>query len=253
MDLWEKCLGAACGLVVSIFSVSVGGTALIMVPLLIFLGLDPRTAVASNRFAILFLSISGALTFMRSVPLPQPRVIAAHIVPVMAGALLGANLVMMTAQGTIKIVVAIATIAVALLLLLKWDVGIARSPEPAGRGRVILSLAIVFPLSIYGGYFGGGYAALLTYLLVFVLGLTFLQAVAATRMLSVFMAAAASVLLGAKGVIDFSVAVPLAAAYIIGGRIGARIAIRKGNRWVKTLFVIAAIAMSLRLVITTVW
>jgi uncharacterized membrane protein YfcA len=67
------------------------------------------------------------------------------------------------------------------------------------------------------------------------------------------MAAAASVLLGAKGVIDFSVAVPLAAAYIIGGRIGARIAIRKGNRWVKTLFVIAAIAMSLRLVITTVW
>ena len=72
-------------------------------------------------------------------------------------------------------------------------------------------------------------------------------------MLSVFMAASASILLGTRGVIDFSVAIPLAAAYIIGGRIGARIAIRKGNRWVKTLFVLAAIAMSLRLLITTLW
>ncbi|MFC1799549.1 sulfite exporter TauE/SafE family protein [Candidatus Eisenbacteria bacterium] len=253
MDLWERGLVAACGLVVSIFSVSVGGTALVMVPLLIFLGLDPRTAVASNRFAILFLSTSGALTFMRSVPLPQPKVIAAHIVPVVAGAFLGAILVMMTAQGTIRVVVAVATIVVALLLLLKRNVGVEPAAEPAGRGRVLLSLALVFPLSIYGGYFGGGYAAMLTYLLVFVLGLTFLQAVAATRMLSVFMAASASILLGTRGVIDFSVAIPLAAAYIIGGRIGARIAIRKGNRWVKTLFVLAAIAMSLRLLITTLW
>ena len=253
MELWERALVAACGLVVSVFSVSVGGTALVMVPLLIFLGLDPRTAVASNRFAILFLSTSGALTFMRRVPLPQPRVIAAHIVPVVAGALLGATFVMITAQGTIKVVVAVATIVVALLLLLKRDVGIEPAAEPAGRGRVFLSLALVFPLSIYGGYFGGGYAALLAYLLVFVLGLTFLQAVAVTRILSVFMAASASILLGTRGVIDFSVAIPLAAAYIIGGRIGARIAIRKGNRWVKTLFVLAAIAMSLRLLITNIW
>jgi len=253
MDLWEKGLVAACGLVISIFSVSVGGTALVMVPLLIFLGLDPRTAVASNRFAILFLSTSGALTFMRSVPLPRPRAIAAHVVPVAGGAFLGATLVMMTAQGTIKLVVAVATIAVALLLLLKRDIGVEPAARPAGRGRVLLSLALVFPLSIYGGYFGGGYAALLTYLLVFVLGLTFLQAVAATRMLSVPMAATASILLGLKGVIDFSVAIPLAAAYIIGGRIGAGLAVRKGNRWVKTLFVLAAIAMSLRLLITTLW
>ena len=251
MDLGQTGLVAACGLVVSIFSVSVGGTALVMVPLLIFLGLDPRTAVASNRFAILFLSASGAVTFMRSVRLPQPGAIAAHILPVAAGAFLGATLVMITAQGTIKVVVAVATIAVALLLLLKRDIGLESRAEPAGRGRLLLSLALVFPLSVYGGYFGGGYAALLTYLLVLVLGLTFLEAVAATRMLSVPMAATASILLGVRGAIDFGVAIPLAAGYLIGGRIGARIAVRKGNRWVKTLFVLAAIAMSLRLLVTT--
>jgi hypothetical protein len=253
MDPWEKGLAAVCGLLVSIFSVSVGGTALVMVPLLIFLGLDPRTAIASNRFAILFLSGTGALTFMRSVPLPQPRVIAFHIVPVVAGAFLGATLIMITAQGTIRVVVAGATIAVALLLLFKRDIGVKPAPEPAGRERVLLSMALTFPLSIYGGYFGGGYAALLTYLLVFVLRLTFLQAVASTRMLSVFMAASASALLGMKGVIDFSMAIPLAVGYIVGGRIGARIAVRKGNRWVKTLFVLAAIAMSVRLLVTTLW
>jgi uncharacterized membrane protein YfcA len=93
---------------------------------------------------------------------------------------------------------------------------------------------------------------MLTYLFVLVLGLSFLQAVAETRIMSLFSAATASLVLGARGLIDFSLGVPLAVAFTAGAWLGARIAILKGSRWLKVIFVIVAIALSLRLLVTLV-
>jgi hypothetical protein len=108
---------------------------------------------------------------------------------------------------------------------------------------------LALPLSVYGGFFTGGYATLLTYLFVLVMGLSFLESVAATRIMSVFSAAFASVVLGSRGLIDFSLGLPLAMAYTMGAVLGARLALRRGNRWLRAVFITAAIGLSLRLVI----
>ena len=72
MDITHAALVAAVGFAVSILSASVGGTALIMVPLLVALGLEPRVAIATNKFGIMFLSAAATLRLRRSVTLPPP-------------------------------------------------------------------------------------------------------------------------------------------------------------------------------------
>jgi uncharacterized membrane protein YfcA len=253
METHQTVIVVAVGFVVSILSVSVGGTGLIMVPLMIALGLDPRVAVATNKFAILFLSITGSATFLRCVRLPGRRVVAAHVVPVVAGSAAGAAVVASTPHIALKLIIGITTIVVASILFLKRDAGIEQRSRPIRSSAAAVSLAAALPLSVYGGFFTGGYATLLTYLFVFVLGLSFLQAVAASRFLSIFSAAAASLVLGTHGLIDFSLGVPLAAAFAIGGRLGARIAVKKGSRWLNIVFTIAAMVLALRLLAVEIY
>jgi uncharacterized membrane protein YfcA len=240
-------LAAGVGFAVSIFSVTVGGTSLITVPLLIWLGVDPRTAVATNRFGILFLSSSGALTFARGMKIPRPRLVMIHAIPVVAGSTLGAAFIMSTPEKLIKIVIAVATIAISLLLVFKREVGITAFKGSISSKQLAASLIGIFPLAVYGGFFGGGFATLITYLFVFVLGFSFLEGAAATRLVSIFLTAAASIYLAYRGAIDFPLGLALAAGYVLGARLGARMAMKRGSRWVKALFIIAAIALSARL------
>jgi uncharacterized membrane protein YfcA len=46
-------------------SVITGSTSLITVPVMFQFGIEPRTAVATNMFALVFLSIGGSLPFLR--------------------------------------------------------------------------------------------------------------------------------------------------------------------------------------------
>jgi uncharacterized membrane protein YfcA len=247
VDVYRTLFAAGMGFVVSVFSVTVGGTSLITVPMLIWLGVEPRTAVATNRFGILFLSLSGTLTFVRGMKIPKRGIIMLHALPVVAGSALGAALVMSTPQRLIKVVIAVATIVISVTLAFKRDAGVTDFRGDISSKQLAASMIGIFPLAVYGGFFGGGFATLITYLFVFVLGFSFLEGAAATRLVSIFLAAAASIYLAYRGVIDFPLGLALAAGYLLGAHLGARLAMRRGSRWVKALFIIAAIALSLRL------
>jgi uncharacterized membrane protein YfcA len=249
MDFVQTALVAAIGFAVSIFSASVGGTALIIVPLLLALGVEPRVAIATNKFAIMFLSLAAFLRFRRSVELPPARILSLLAIPVVAGSLAGALLVVRTPASVTRVVIATAAVVVAVFFIARRDAGLidrTRAIRGTETARVLL---VLLPLSLYGGFFTGGYAMLLTYTLVLMLGLSFLQGAAATRLLSVFGAAAGSIVFASAGVIDYTLGAFLAAAYFAGGTLGAQMAVRKGNRWLKTIFLVAVVVLALRILI----
>ena len=249
MDLAHIAAAAATGFAVSIVSASVGGTALVMVPLLVALGLEPRVAIATNKFSIMFLSLAATLRFRGRVPLPPARVLGALALPVVAGTVAGSLLVVRAPAGLTRLIIGTAAIVVALFLLLRREAGLTHRASHMAPGEVGRAVAVLLPLSVYGGFFTGGYATLLTYVLVIMLGLSFLQGAATTRLLSIFSAAASSIIFAKAGVIDYTLAMALAPAYFAGASLGAHIAVRKGNRWLKTLFLVAAIALALRILI----
>ena len=105
----------------------------------------------------------------------------------------------------------------------------------------------IFILGIYGGFFSGGYVTLLSYAFVLIYGLTFLQAAFITKILNIFSSFAACLLFYYHGLIDFSVGVPLAVSVSLGACGGAKLAVAKGNLWIRNLFIIAVILSAARL------
>ncbi len=249
MDANTLVLAGATGFVVAIFSVTLGGTALIMVPLLIGLGVETKVAIASNKFATLLLSIVGGIILLRGTTLPHKKWIYAHSIPVVIGSVIGAILVVRTPAQGLKILIAIATVVIALLLLTKPSMGLVMRQGNLSRARLASSLIVFLPLSIYGGVFTGGYATLLTYSFVLFLGFPFLEGAAATRLMSMFSTAATSVLLGSYGLIDYRLALVLAATYSTGAFIGAKLALRHGSPWLRRLFIVAAILLATRILV----
>lgn len=249
MDLVQTALVAALGFSISIISASVGGTALIMVPLLVALGIEPRVAIATNKFAILFLSLAATLSFRRRVALPTVRVVAPLAVPVVVGSLAGAMLVVRAPASLTRLIVGAAAIVVAAVIFARRDAGLEERAAETSSREVAAAVAVLLPLSVYGGFFTGGYATLLTYTLVLTLGYSFLQGAAATRLLSIFGAAAASIIFANEGVIDYTLSAFLGGAYFAGALIGARLAVRKGKRWLRTLFLIAVMLLALRILL----
>ncbi len=241
------------GLIVAMFSVAVGGTALIMIPLLIGLGVDAKVAIASNKFATLFLSSVGAMILLRGTTLPYRRWVYAHSIPVIVGSLIGAVVVVKTPNQGLRILIAVATLVIASVLLVKPSIGLGMAEVSLRRRRLMASLVVFLPLSVYGGIFTGGYATLLTYAFVLLLGFGFLEGAAATRLMSVFSTGATSLLFGSYGLIDYRIGLTLAATYSVGAFVGARLALRHGSPWIRKLLIVTAILLAVRILIAEIY
>ncbi|MBC8358363.1 MAG: TSUP family transporter [Candidatus Aminicenantes bacterium] len=75
MSLISILIVCSLSFIVSILSISVGGTSLITVPVLISLGMTSKNAVATNMFALIFLSMSGAVGFRKEIKLSHYKIL----------------------------------------------------------------------------------------------------------------------------------------------------------------------------------
>src|SRR5688500_9599460 len=108
-------------MIVVFFLTSIDGgvsdsNSLFVVPVMFHAGIDPRIAVATNMFGLLFMAIGGTIPFVR-----QRRFEVRPLVPLLALTLvssaIGALLVGVTSADGIKVVVSAAMIVVALFVL----------------------------------------------------------------------------------------------------------------------------------------
>ena len=234
-------------LVVSTIGVSIGGTSLITVPALIWLGMAPKNAIATNMFALIFMSISGAIGFRREMKGAHCGMIAFFSALTICGSFIGANLVLAVDEDILKRVIAVIMCIISGSFFFKRDLGIKENKGQISKVKLFTSLLLVLILGIYGGFFSGGYVTLLSYVLILSLGLNFLQAAFITKILNIFSSLVAFVFFHYHGLIDFSVGVPLAVSMFSGGFLGAKLAIAKGNRWVRNVFVTVVIALAIKL------
>ena len=66
---------------------------------------------------------------------------------------------------------------------------------------------------------------------------------------SLILALVVLIIFGINGLLHFDVGIALFFGMLLGGRLGANVAIKKGNAWVKILFVITIIALAIKLLI----
>lgn len=227
----------------------VGAGALITLPALLFLGLPPAAAVATNALSAWLINAVAAYDYWRSKKVRYDIVL--HLAPTaLAGAIIGSELIMRIDQKTASAIVAVLFIFVFLVLLAILRTGKAglRSGSANFSGpRKLLAAAFSFGLGVYGGFFAVGVTTLIVMMMVYVLRRDFIEGAADAIWISAIFLLGALITFSVSGLVNYTLAIPLALGSVVGAHIGARTAVHRGNHWLKGLVVVIVLVVVVKL------
>lgn len=216
----------------------VGGGGLIQVPALFVLmpGLPPATLLGTNKLCSIWGTSAAAWQYLRRVPV-QWRATLPACALAFACSLLGARAVTMTPPEQLRPVVLVLLLAVLAYTLWKKDLGALHAPRLAGRRELAAACALGGIIGFYDGFFGPGTGSFLIFAFVGLFGFSFLAASASAKLVNVVTNGAAVLWFGSTGHILYDVALTMAVFNVAGSVIGARMAIRHGTGFVRTLYI----------------
>lgn len=195
-----------------------GGGSFVSFPALLFAGVSPISANATNNAAMWVGTIGSARGYKEEV--------AAHrglLLPLIAvstvGALIGAVALLVTPPALFQRMIPwLLLFATVVFTVSPW---LTRRPVGAPR-HAPWQIAVQFVVAIYGGYFGAGMGILMLAVLAFS-GLPNLNAQNAIKnVLSVSINGVALIPFVIARVVDWRFAVPMAVIALLGGYFGAR-------------------------------
>lgn len=231
--------------VTSAVSVVTGSTSLITVPAMFQSGIDSRVAVATNMFALTFMSLGGTLPFLR------PRVVNARRLPflivlTLLGSAAGAFLLLTVPSRAIPLIVSTAVIGVAVFSMIYRRTGLDPSPRLPNSHLEAAGYVATFLLGIYGGLFSGGYVTILTAVFVATFRMTFIEAVATTKLINIFSSGIATVIFMWRGAVNYRLGAIFGITMFVGALLGARSARRLGNLWIRRIYLGAVWLLGLK-------
>jgi uncharacterized membrane protein YfcA len=233
------------GLVVGGMNAIAGGGMLIGFPAMIALGTPALIANAVGNVVTLPGQITAAYGYRRYLR-KVPKSYAWLILPIIAGSAIGASLLRNTSSKDFSHLVPGLVLCGVVLFAIQPLLHFHLHRHLKGRAKTALPLlllgAAIFPLSIYGGYFGAGYGIVL---LAF-LGFTNLPDThmmnAMKNVSAIFVASTAIVCLAGAGLINWRIGLIMGTGSALGGYLGARSAQRLSSHWLRICIIIIGVA-----------
>lgn len=237
-------------LVANLFSALAGGGAgLIQLPALIFLGLPFGLALATHKVASVALGVGATMRHLRSSPLER-RFALFILACGLPGVILGASIILHIPGRSAEIALGLLTMGLGIYSWLSPSLGQQLLPCNRNlRGHVIGGL-VIFVIGTLNGSLTSGTGLFVTLWLVRWFGLDYKAAVAYTLILvGMFWNATGAIILGLLGDIYWQWLPALLLGSLIGGFLGAHLAIVRGNMLIKRSYEIITFAVGLKLII----
>jgi len=224
-----------------------GGGGLILVPALFafFPALPPPILLGTNKFSAITGTTMATLRYSLSVPIQWHAILpAAGIAGI--GAVAGAKTVTLMDPAVLRplLVVLLGGMTVYTFMRPKFGENVETAPIKRG-GTSFLALSAVF--GFYDGFFGPGAGSVMMFALVRWFGYDFLCAAATTKVLNLATNFGALVLFALTGNVLYAVALPMAAFNILGGFLGAHLAVRRGSRFIRAVFLVVVVVLVVKI------
>ena len=222
-----------------------GGGGLISLPALLAAGLPPHVALGTNKGQAVFGATASAISFWRRGVVDRERA-ALGFTAGFVGSCLGVWGVLSVPLRPLRVIVIVLLLCAAAVVLARRNIeGRPRSMGARARAAAVAAIALV--LGAYDGFFGPGTGSMLVVAFAVVFGDALTRASGNAKVVNLASNIAAMILFAHRGVVLWSIALPMAAANALGAATGAHLAVRKGDRLVRAvvLVVVAAIAVKL--------
>jgi uncharacterized protein len=219
-----------------------GGGSFLTFPSLVFAGIPAVIANASSTVALVPAAFASGVAYRKDVQRLNERRLKIWLIVCFAGGLIGAGLLLVTSDKTFR------QIAPWLLMFATLLFAFGQQVSSAMRGRLhssqFLMLLLLVPISIYGGYFGGGIGIMI--LAAFRLyGMTDIHAMNGIKtLLSATLNAVAAVVFIVAHKVDWPPTMLMMAAGIAGGYAGPVLARRLKPSTIRRIVIVVGVIMT---------
>ncbi len=234
-------IGVAAGFIDSI----AGGGGLLTVPALLWVGLPPADALATNKLQSSFGSGSATLRFVTSGEV-SPAAMWFMIACTFVGAAGGSVAVQMSDPDFLRDVIPLLLVGIAAWLLLSPKAGELDARQRMGERAFALTAG--FGIGFYDGFFGPGTGTFFAIAFVALLGFNLRRATAHTKVLNFTSNVAALLFFLLGGHIWWATGLIMGTGQFLGAQAGAHLVVRNGARIVRPVLVVASLAITARLV-----
>lgn len=228
-----------------------GGGSLLTFPTLVWVGIPPVAASATNTVGLWPGSLGGVVGFRRH--LPERSVIVLLGVPSLVGGIVGAVLLLRTPQDVFEGLAPLLVFAATVLLAVQEPLSrrISRGTLVGERTRRFAVAAVIFQLlvGVYGGFFGAGIGIMMLAALA-ILGLADIHQMNALKnLLAIVINGVAALYFATQGAVLWTDAALMAAGSVAGGLGGAALANRLGRRAVRQAVIAIGATASVSLLV----
>jgi uncharacterized protein len=222
-----------------------GGGGLLTVPALLIAGLDPVSALATNKLQSSFGSGSAVLAFARR-RLIDWRGSLPFVAATFAGACLGVEAVRFAPLSLLSAALPVLLVVLALYFGLSPTLSDTDARARVSRRSFGLVAAAI---GFYDGLFGPGTGSFFMLAFVLLMGHSVVKAAAHTKLLNFTSNIAALSLFALTGHIVWTVGLAMGLGQLAGAQLGSHLAIRHGARLVRPVLVVVCCAMAVKLML----
>jgi uncharacterized membrane protein YfcA len=224
------------GLVLGAMGAIIGSTLLVIVPMLSFMGLPIQTAIGTAKVSVIGREIIPAVYFhakkLVKLGLAIPFSITALIT-----SWYGSVVAISLDASILEKIVGICMCIISAIILINPKIGLQEKETKMTFRHRAISILLGAVVGFYVGIFGGGANVFIIIGFILIFGNTFLQATATSKLPNLLITAVSIPMFMINGFVNWEIAIPLTLSTSAGSFFGAKLAIIKGNKFIRMLFV----------------
>lgn len=222
------------GLVAGTVDAIAGGGGLISLPMLLGVGVPPHVALGTNKLQTSFGTSIATFNYYRR-GLFSLKTIYKGLIFGFIGAVLGAYLGQTISSDILKKI--IPALLFIILIYTLYSPNLGHEDKAPCLNEFIFYTLFGFALGFYDGFFGPGTGSFWVFLLTYFLGYNLTKATAYTKVFNLKSNIIATVCFAYGQNIDYRIALCMAAGQLIGGQLGAHLAIKNGATLIRPIFI----------------
>jgi len=225
----------------------VGGGGLIQLPaLLVTLPNSPLpTVFGTNKIAALSGTTIAAFQYAKRIKF-NIKLLAVISIASFIASYFGAKIVSIINPATLKPIILVILIAIAIYTFIKKDLGKIETKQLTLSRQLISGAAIGLVIGFYDGFFGPGTGSFFVLAFVVILGFEFVQASAYAKIVNCMTNISALIVFVRQGNYIIGIAILMAIFNITGSIIGSKMALKRGNSFIRIFFLGIVTIMILR-------
>lgn len=225
----------------------VGGGGLIQTPvgLILLPNFPVSTVIGTFKVPAFSGTFFAAMQYLKKVDMNW-RLLIIMMILAFPSAFLGSTLLTYVSNDFMKPLLLVVLSLLVVYTYAQKNFGQHTTKNHSARVQIMYAILISFVVGFYDGFIGPGTGSFLVLAFIALMGFDFLHASANAKMVNLATNFGSICLFLLKGKIIWAIAIPMAFSNAFGGWLGAKLAISKGNKFIRIFFLVVVVGTLIR-------